>query len=66
MEQIPTIITDHSFFVSALRQFPMVEDVADYNTDRLLECGYPIAEIKAVHTGANAIVLMMLVVWIHL
>ena len=43
-----------SSFVHALRLFPMVEDVADYNTNRLLECGHPIAEIKAVHTGANA------------
>ncbi|XP_011407727.1 PREDICTED: uncharacterized protein LOC105314962 [Amphimedon queenslandica] len=48
------------------KQFPTVEDFADYNTNRLLECGYPIAEIKAVHTGANASVLMMLMVWIHL
>ena len=51
MEQTPTRITDQSSFVHALRLFPMVEDVADYNT---IECGYPIAEIKAVHTGANA------------
>ena len=54
MEQTPTRISDQSSFVTALRLFPMVEDVADYNTNRLMECGHPIAEIKAVHTGANA------------
>uniref|UniRef100_A0A1X7U177 DNA helicase n=1 Tax=Amphimedon queenslandica TaxID=400682 RepID=A0A1X7U177_AMPQE len=54
MEQTPTRITDQFSFVHALRLFPMVEDDADYNTNRLLECGHPIAEIKAVHTGANA------------
>ena len=54
MEQTPTRISDQSSFVTALRLFPMVEDVADFNTNRLMECGHPIAEIKAVHTGANA------------
>uniref|UniRef100_A0A1X7TDR6 Uncharacterized protein n=1 Tax=Amphimedon queenslandica TaxID=400682 RepID=A0A1X7TDR6_AMPQE len=54
MEQTPTRITNQSPFVNALRLFPMVEDVSDYNANRLLECGHPIAEIKAVHTGANA------------
>ena len=54
MEQTPTRISDQSSFVNVLRLFPMVEDVADYNVDKLKECGHPIAEIKAVHTGANA------------
>uniref|UniRef100_A0A1X7TX81 ATP-dependent DNA helicase n=1 Tax=Amphimedon queenslandica TaxID=400682 RepID=A0A1X7TX81_AMPQE len=43
MEQTPTKITDYSSFDNALRLFPMVE-----------ESGHPIAEIKAVHTRANA------------
>ena len=34
IEQTPTRITDQSSFVNALRLFPMVEDVADYNTNR--------------------------------
>ena len=54
MEQTPTKISDQSSFVTALRLFPMVEDVADYNANRLMDCGHPIAEIKAVHTGGNA------------
>ena len=54
MEQTPSKISDQSSFVNALRLIPHVNEVTEYNVERLLECGHPIAEIKAVHTGANA------------
>ena len=54
MEQTPSNISDQSSFVNALRLIPHVNEVTEYNVERLLECGHPIAEIKAVHTGANA------------
>ena len=65
MEQTPSKILDHSSFVNAIRLIPHVNEVTEYNVERLMECGYPIAEIKAVHTGAVHL-LMMLVVWIQL
>uniref|UniRef100_A0A1X7U0X2 ATP-dependent DNA helicase n=1 Tax=Amphimedon queenslandica TaxID=400682 RepID=A0A1X7U0X2_AMPQE len=51
---LPLYTTQTSSDLADQGPFPMVEDVADYNANGLLECGHPIAEIKAVHTGANA------------
>uniref|UniRef100_A0A1X7VGS9 Uncharacterized protein n=1 Tax=Amphimedon queenslandica TaxID=400682 RepID=A0A1X7VGS9_AMPQE len=51
MEQTSTRVQDQSSFVTA---FPTVKAVVDHNVAMLHECGYPIATIKAVHTGANA------------
>ena len=41
-------------FSCALCLFPTLEAVVDYNVSKLHSCGYPVATIKAVHSGPNA------------
>ncbi len=54
MEQTPTQVADLTPFANALRLYPTVEAVVQYNVAKLEASGKPIATIKAVHTGANA------------
>ena len=62
MSRTPAHITDISDFTNALHLFPTVEAVVEHNVMRLHACGQPVATIKAVHSGVNA-PLMMLVDW---
>ena len=62
MKHIPTNIHDLTPFTSALHLYPTVEPVVEHNVSKLKDSSQPIATIKAVHTGANAH-LMMQVVW---
>jgi ATP-dependent DNA helicase PIF1 len=54
MTTTPAHIADTSSFDTSLHLFPRVEDVAEYNTNKLHACGQPVATIKAVHSGPNA------------
>ena len=47
-------VSDHSSFFNALHLLPTVEEVAEYNIQKLNVCGQPVAEIKAIHTGPRA------------
>lgn len=54
MNQTPTQVQDLFPFANALQLHPTVEAVVEHNVTKLQESGKPIANIKAVHTGANA------------
>ena len=54
MTQTPTQVQDLSPFANALHLHPTVEAVIEHNVAKLKDSGYPIATIKAVHTGPNA------------
>ena len=54
MKQTPAQVQDLTPFTNALRLFPTIEAVVEYNVSKLRACGQPIATIKAVHTGPNA------------
>ena len=54
MMQTPTSMQDLTSFATALRLYPTVEAVIEYNLTKLNDLGQPIATIKAVHTGSNA------------
>ena len=54
MTQTPTNVQDLTPFATALRLYPTVDAVVEYNVIKLKDSGQPIATIKAVHTGANA------------
>ena len=41
-------------FRDALRLYPTVEAVAEYNLAKLQSCGQPVAVIKAIHSGPGA------------
>lgn len=48
-------VSNASSFDNALHLFPTVEAVVEYNINKLHACGQPVATIKAVHTGTNAV-----------
>ena len=48
-------ITDTFEFTNSLHLFPTVEAVAEHNVTQLHACGQPVATIKAVHSGPNAL-----------
>ena len=54
MRQTPAQVCDLHTFRSALRLFPTVESVLEYNMAQIRASGHPIAVVKAVHTGTNA------------
>ena len=47
-------VSDHSSFYNALHLLPTVEEVVEYNIQKINVCGQPVAEIKAIHTGPRA------------
>ena len=55
MTLTPTQVQDLAPFTTALHLIPTVEAVVEYNVAQLHASGQPIATIKAVHTGANAV-----------
>ena len=55
MSRTPAQVQDLSAFSTALRLFPTTEAVVEHNISKLHTCGQPIASIKAVHTGPNAV-----------
>ena len=55
MKQTPTKVQDISSFSNALHLYPTVEAVVEYNAAKLRAIQQPIATIKAVHTGVDAI-----------
>jgi ATP-dependent DNA helicase PIF1 len=54
MKQTSTEVTDLAPFTNALHLRPTVEAVVEHNVTRLRASGYPVATIKAVHSGQNA------------
>ena len=54
MTRTPTRVQDVSPFTTALHLIPTVEAVVEYNVAQLQASGWPIATVKAVHTGPNA------------
>ena len=54
MTRTPAQVQDLSPFTNALRLFPTIQNVMQYNMSMLNNCNQPIATIKAVHTGPNA------------
>ncbi len=55
MKQTPARVSNLSDFATALRLFPTVEAVVEYNIAKLQANNQPIATIKAVHSGPNAL-----------
>ena len=60
MRQTPAQVCDLHTFRSALRLFPTVESVLEYNMAQIRASGHPIAVVKAVHTGTSAPPMMLL------
>ena len=54
MKRTPAEVGDVTAFDGALRLYPTVEAVAEYNANKLRASGQPIAVIRAVHTGPDA------------
>lgn len=54
MSRTPSKLDNLSTFECALRLFPTVQAVAEYNLMKLKDINRPIATIKAVHNGQNA------------
>jgi len=54
MKHTPSQLDDISEFTTAVRLFPTVQSVAEFNITQLQDINKPIATIKAVHTGHNA------------
>ena len=54
MKRTPAEVGDTSPFDEALRLFPTVELVSEYNVSKLCANGQPVAVIKAVHSGPGA------------
>lgn len=54
LAQTPTRLHDLSAFSNALRLFPTIESVTTYNCNKLHASGFPIATIKAIHSGTHA------------
>ena len=52
MKQTPAEVTDLAPFISALHLHPTIEV---HNVARLRASGFPVATIKAVHSGPNAL-----------
>ena len=55
MTQTSTQAHDFTPFTTALHLIPTVEAIVEYNIAQLHASGQPIATIKAVHRGPNAI-----------
>ena len=55
MTRTPVQASDVSRFDDAIHLFPTIEAVVEHNVNKLHSCGHPIATIKAVHTGPNAL-----------
>ena len=55
MTRTPAHASNAPWFNNALHLFLTVEAVVEYNINKLHACSQPIAIIKAVHTGANAL-----------
>jgi len=47
-------LNDVTLFDNAVRLFPTVQSVAEYNINKLHSINRPIATIKAIHSGTNA------------
>jgi len=54
MQQTALSLHDVALFDNAVRLFPTVQSVAEYNIDKLHSINRPVATIKAVHSGTNA------------
>ena len=54
MKRTPAEVGNVSSFDAALRLYPTLEAVAEYNAIKLRSNGQPVAMIKAVHTGPDA------------
>ena len=54
MKRTPAEVGDITPFDGALRLYPTIEAVAEYNANKLRASGQPVAVIKAVHTGPDA------------
>ena len=54
MKRTPAEVGNVSSYDAALRLYPTLEAVAEYNAIKLRSNGQPVAMIKAVHTGPDA------------
>ena len=55
MTRTPAAVSDMSSFSSAIHLYSTIEAVVEHNIHKLHTCGQPVATMKAVHTGLNAL-----------